>query len=75
LTTFSEGASEQSLLTILSKAIFADLRQDCRKSTMLKIGFGNVAGPDFFRGLLTRLSEVHLGRDQIDSTAQTESKV
>ncbi len=42
---------------------------------MLKIGFGNVAGPDFFRGLLTRLSEVHLGRDQIDSTAQTESKV
>ena len=49
-TTLPKGSNlsqREPLMTILSKAVSVDLRQCCQRSTVLKIGFGYVAEPDF----------------------------
>ena len=43
----SNRRQREPLMIILSKAVSEDLRQCCQRSTVLKIGSGNVAEPDF----------------------------
>ena len=43
----SNRSQREPLMIILSKAVSVDLRQCCQRSTVLKIGSGNVAEPDF----------------------------